>query len=145
MHFPQQQSCLITRSKFWQMVVVRVQCSVSHIGRMSGKNSKVLQKQQHVTFKHKTDQSKSQNAMANFLFQKYNPTSTQQANDTEKSGRTISRRKKFCKTFFTSSLTSTIAREMLKTKEKYGSYCNHCIWAISVLPEGDWERLGLYT
>ena len=42
----------------------------------SEKTQKVLQKHQHVTSKHNTDQSKTQNTMDSFLFSKQNPTST---------------------------------------------------------------------
>ena len=44
----------------------------SHIWFHLRRNSKVLEKHQHVTCKH-IDQSKTQNTMDNFLFQKQNP------------------------------------------------------------------------
>ena len=44
----------------------------SHIWFYLRKNSKVLEKHQNVTSKH-IDQSKTQNTMDNFLFQKQNP------------------------------------------------------------------------
>ena len=94
----------------------------SHLADSIWRNSKALRKHQHVTSKHNTDQSKTQNTMNNFLFSKQNPTIARSRQMTQfqkkkkkwqaKSGK----KKTHQKAYFTSVLT--IAREMAKTKGK---------------------------
>ena len=87
------------------------------------KNSKALQKHQHVTFKHNTDQSKLRTQWTTFCFKnKTQIERSRQMRQSKKMAGQFWKKRLFIKTFFT--LVLTIAREMPKNqREKFLARC----------------------